>query len=85
MKSYYEQIHSDNHRTRRLVDENEAPEGFRAISKDYFKDSEGRCQNFCQICDFRPQCKLTTSTPCMSGENVNGGRKDKCSVIFKKK
>lgn len=83
---------SEFSRMPKLLDENEAPEGFIAVLKDHAKPADG--SNICRACDWRKICQNPSTDltihnhRCMdyTSFGVDGReikRHDGCSVLFK--
>lgn len=70
---------TDRAMARPFVDENEAPEGYRAVRKS---ETNGSIQgyNICRDCDYRPTCQTMSKNIC-----ADYARKDDVSVVFKRK
>lgn len=64
-----------------FVNQDECPEGFKAIPKDDVVPpfGENKNLNVCTKCDWRKQCQANASVPCMSY-----ARKDGVGVVFQK-
>ena len=64
-----------------FVNQEETPEGYKAVPKDDVVDSLGinASVNVCTRCDWRKQCQTNASVPCMAQS-----RKDGVGVVFKK-
>lgn len=70
---------TDRATARPYVDENEAPEGYKAVPKSA---TNGSIQgyNICRDCDYRPTCQTISVNNC-----ADYARKDNVSVVFKRK
>ena len=86
---------------KKILDENEAPEGYVAVLKEdaylYGRTKERKDENYCNYCDWRKQCqdpnisKAIHNHRCMSYTVIVEAtgeivtRNDGCSVIFRKR
>lgn len=61
-----------------VVDIDEAPEGFKPM---VFKSVWGVTPNKCYLCDYYRTCQMEQNVPPCRPDT----RKDKCSVVFKRK
>lgn len=64
-----------------FVNQEQAPQGYKAVPKDDVVDSLGFNSNInvCSKCDWRKECQKNASVPCMSYARIDG-----VGVVFQK-
>ncbi|MBT9137498.1 MAG: hypothetical protein DDT31_00029 [Syntrophomonadaceae bacterium] len=70
------------------LDRTDAPAGYYAVFKSDAKPLDGG--NICRACDWRPECdgfknRCMSYTVVSSRDGSELGRRDGCSVVFKRK